>query len=115
MTIKKISFVLMLMTMMCWQAPAWANYSCMGKVTHLGVLDNGVLYVDVGYGTHGVCDIKNDNCKQWSSFATTAKVTERKLEVYYKHATKGGLNKSHCSSIGHWVEPEDPVYYMQLH
>ena len=115
MTIKKTSFVLTLITMMCWQAPAWANYTCVGKVTQLGSQANGSLYIRNGYGTHLVCNLKDDGCKYWSSLATTAKVTERLLRIYYEHPSKGGENNSYCSSIGDWVTPADRVYFIELH
>ena len=115
MTIKKTSFALMLMTMMCWQAPAWANYHCKGKITRLGFTTNGTLVVNNGYGNHLICnDIDDTSCKKWASLATTAKVTGRYLTIIYGDNTGRKVNAD-CHSIGGWVKPADPIEFVEIH
>lgn len=93
---------------------AFANYYCLGKVTHFG--SDTWLYVSNGFGVHRLCDTSTDKCKIWASTALAAKMADRELAIYYSHPTiTGDQSSGVCSNIGTWVTPQDTVYYLQIY
>lgn len=91
-----------------------ANYRCVGKVAHLGV--DSKLNVSNGFGVHKLCSITEDKCKAWASLIMAAKMADKKITIFYRHASIGGdQSKGVCSEIGTWVTPSDTPYYVQLH
>jgi hypothetical protein len=81
---------------------------------HLGV--DGKLNVSNGFGVHRICSITEEKCKAWASLVMAAKMADKKITIYYTHATIGGdQSNGVCSEIGSWVTPSDAPYYVQLH
>lgn len=93
---------------------ASANYGCAGKVSYLGADYN--LHISNGYGIHRICALTEERCKIWLTLATSAKLADRQITIYYSHATIGGdqNGSGRCSQLGNWVAPADPVYFVQL-
>lgn len=99
--------------LLIFPSSAGANYYCVGKVGHLGV--GGALNVNNGYGIHRLCDLAEDRCKAWLSILTAAKLTDRTVHIYYRNPDIGGnQSEGACHDIGHWVTPEDSVYYINF-
>lgn len=97
-----------------FSANAFANYYCTGKVAYLGV--EGNLYVSNGFGIHKLCSISEERCKAWFSMAMTAKVSDKKISIYYKNSTISSIqNDGACKDIGNWVTPSDAPYHINLH
>lgn len=91
---------------------AQANYSCNGKVAHLGVASSGILAISNGYGVHRVCSLTDEHCKGWMTLAASAKLAGRDIKIYYQNSNVSA--SSACSSVGDWVTPADPVYFLEL-
>lgn len=78
---------------------SYANYSCSGKVIHLG--GDGRLAASNGFGVHKLCSLTEDRCKFWASLLTAAKLSDRSVSIYYSHPSIGGnQNHSACKEIG---------------
>ncbi|WP_162940919.1 hypothetical protein [Photobacterium salinisoli] len=94
---------------------AHANYHCTGEVKHFGV-DRSNLLVSNGFGVHKLCNVSEEYCKAWLSAALSAKMSNRKVTIYYEHpSVSGSQNGSRCNEIGDWVVPDDSVYYFQVY
>lgn len=91
---------------------AQANYYCIGKVTYLGVSHSGVLAISNGYGVHYACNLSDEYCKAWLTFATSAKLADKEIHIYYNNASISGGNVAACSNNGDWVTPADTIYHL---
>lgn len=93
---------------------AIANYSCSGKIIHLGF--DGALRVNNGFGVHELCNLSEEKCKAWSGAALAAKMANSSITVYYSGSQVGEQSAAggQCHNIGNWVTPNDPPYYFQV-
>jgi len=92
----------------------FANYYCHGKVQHLGMSDS--LHMSNGFGIHLICNFNEPKCNAWMSALMAAKMSDKTVTVYYSSSSSasGDQGNGLCQEIGHWVSPDDPVYYVQL-
>ncbi len=105
---------IIVLTILIFSACANANYFCSGKVSHLGSSDG--LYMSNGFGVHYLCSMTEPRCNAWLSLLLTAKMSDRSVVVYYSSSSLEGGDQNHglCTSIGSWVRPADPIYYVQI-
>lgn len=96
--------------MTCNTASAQGSVSCSGDVQYLGTGSDGSVYVNVGWGIWDICsvsveraDVTPDACKTWYSSLTTAKLSARKVVLFFNPAHPANQGASECSGLGHWV------------
>ena len=94
--------------------PTYANYYCSGRVHYLGVASNDILSLSNGYGVHNACNLNDEHCKAWLSFATAAKIADRNIQIYYSSTSINGNNPDACRNIGNWVTPSDSIYHIAI-
>ncbi|MGF1886023.1 hypothetical protein L4D13_07775 [Photobacterium profundum] len=92
--------------------PVNANYSCTGKVAHLGM--DSALRVSNGFGVHELCSFSDAKCSAWLSLALSTKMAGKEFKIYYLSSTISGHQESDaCKNIGNWVKPADEIYYVE--
>jgi hypothetical protein len=91
-----------------------ADYYCSGKVMHIGA--DTKLKVSNGFGIHRLCRFNEDQCSAWMSLILSAKMADHKINIFYRSSRPEGGNQNNglCTTIGNWVDPADPVYYVSL-
>jgi hypothetical protein len=84
-----------------------ANVSCSGSVSFLGSDNTGAIFVNIGYGVWGVCNVSQaytqsgvtvspDSCKTWYAALLAAQRAGTQVYIYMFGSTD-------CSAYGNWV------------
>jgi hypothetical protein len=90
-------------------SPAFADVYCTGPINFLGADSTGTIWVDVGYGVWGVCNLSapltigsitvtTDACKGWYASLLAVQRAGTTAEIVM-HGTTG------CTTYGSWMYP----------
>lgn len=102
---------------------AWANFTCSGPITYLGVSSASTLYVTVAsFGVWPICNLAGpyssggttvnvDSCKAWYAALLTQKVTGGTATLYFTSAA-GTANGPECTAMGTWVTLNPLPYHI---
>jgi len=99
---------------------ASANFTCEGKVGYLGLSPDGVITVNVGFGTWYICDQTAGNgsfspagCKTWYSTILAAKLADQSVRFFFASSIEAN-NGAACTALGSWVWPNPAPYHMNV-
>lgn len=103
---------------------AYANFTCEGRITYLGLGPTGLVTLNIGFGTWYICDQTSsyagytttysvEGCKAWYAAILAAQKAGHSLRFYFPSAG-GGNNGPECSALGTWVAPNPSAYHMTV-
>ncbi len=104
---------------------AWANFTCAGQLSYLGLGPQGEVYLAVqGFGVWAVCNmtgpttvgsitITPDGCKGWYASLLAAQKAGHAITLYFSSAQSGG-NGPQCTALGSWVTPNPLPYHLHV-
>ena len=102
---------------------AFANFTCSGKVTYLGLQPDGVVTMAVnGFGVWYICSLSGtygnsghnaEGCKAWYASLLAAQKTGQGVVLYFQ-SPAGTSNGAECTALGSWVIPNPGPYHMTV-
>jgi hypothetical protein len=119
---RAVAFVLMLASL---SGNAWANFTCAGQLSYLGLGPQGEVFLSVqGFGVWAVCNmtgpttvgsitITPDGCKGWYASLLAAQKAGHSITLYFSSAQSGG-NGPECTALGSWVTPNPLPYHLHV-
>ena len=105
-------------------SPAFANFTCEGKVTYLGLSPEGTVTMSVGgYGVWYICSTTNpypghggitfspEGCRAWFATFLAAQKTGATITFFFGSSANTN-NGPECTALGSWTQPNPAPYHM---
>ena len=102
---------------------AFANFTCEGKVTYLGLSPDGLLTMSVGgFGVWYICSPTTANpasgftpegCRAWYAGVLAAQKADHSIVFFFSSPASTG-NGPECTALGSWTWPSPLPYHMGI-
>lgn len=103
---------------------SWANFTCEGQVTYLGLNPDGLVMMGVnGYGVWYICNITlpfagngginftAEACRGWYATVLAAQKSGQGIRVFFESPAYTS-NGPECTALGTWVTPNPSPYHL---
>lgn len=109
-----------------FSGPGWANFTCQGQVTYLGLTPDGTVHLGVnGYGVWVICNTSSpfagnggmnftaESCRSWYAAMLATQKASHSLRLYFS-SPAATSNGPECTALGSWVVPNPSPYHMDM-